>query len=120
MEESADGAILAGLADGDLLSLRLAAQVMAHKAELDGHGAVAGYFGRLEAAVQGELASRLTGIRAIVDQPDLGLAETPGTDDRRMIGEYFALLIGNEQLGPELRAACRRLRAVACDGRSDA
>lgn len=120
MEDSADAAILADLADADLLGLRLAAQIMAHKAELEGRAPVAVYFGRLESAVQAELASRLTGIRAIIEQPGLGFDDPPAEEDSRLIAEYLGLLIANEQLSPTLRAACRSLRADATHARGDA
>lgn len=119
MEDSADAAILADLADADLLGFRLAAQIMAHKAELEGRARVADYFGHLESAVQSELASRLTGIRAIVEQPDLGLDEPPAEEDSRLIAEYLGLLIANEQLSVPLRDTCRRLRADATNARGD-
>jgi hypothetical protein len=117
VEDSADAAILAELADADLLGLRLAAQIMAHKAELDGRARVADYFAHLESAVQSELASRLTGIRAIVAQPDLGLDEPLADEDSRLIAEYLGLLIANEQLSTPLRDACRQLRAAATNAR---
>ena len=111
MEDEAGTPILAGLTDGDLLGLRLAAQVMTHKAELVGRGYVAAYFARLEYSVQEELASRLTGIRAITGQVALELDREVDAEDGRLVNEYLGLLIGNEQLSAELRDACRRLRA---------
>ncbi len=120
MEEGADAAILAELADNDLLGLRLAAQVMAHRAELERRGPVADYFGRLEYLIQAELASRMTGIRTSVGSGPVDLDEAAGADDRRIVGEYLGLLIGNEQLSPPLRTACRRLRSICCRPLGDA
>jgi len=111
VEDETQGALLGALADGDLLGLRLAAQVMTHKAELTARSRVAGYFGRLEAAVGAELASRLTGIRAIATTSNLGLDDAAEEEDRRLVDEYLGLLGANEQLSPELREVCRRLRA---------
>lgn len=111
MEDEADKPILAGLSDSDLLGLRLAAQVMTHKAELVGRGYVAAYFARLEHSVQAELASRLTGIRAVSGQLALETDRAVDAEDTRLVNEYLGLLIGNEQLSLQLRHACRRLRA---------
>ncbi|CAN5855545.1 hypothetical protein BH24CHL6_BH24CHL6_15160 [soil metagenome] len=111
MEQEAEAPILTGLSDSDLLGLRLAAQVMTHKAELVGRGPVAAYFARLEHSVQAELASRLTGIRALSGQLPLEVDQVAGGDDIELINEYLEVLIANEQLSGELRDACRRLRA---------
>lgn len=111
MAEEADAPILAGLPDSDLLGLRLAAQVMTHKAELVGRAYVAAYFARLEYSIQAELASRLTSIRALPGQLGLEVNGAAEVEDARLVNEYLGLLIGNEQLSSELREACRRLRA---------
>ncbi|HUG47173.1 MAG TPA: hypothetical protein VMP67_02050 [Candidatus Limnocylindria bacterium] len=110
MEQQDEAPILAGLPDADLLGLRLAAQVMTHKAELAGRALVATYFARLEESVQAELASRLTGISALLGQLPLTLDGSADEGDRQLVGEYLGLLIGNERLSAQVREACRRLR----------
>jgi hypothetical protein len=111
VEQEAEASILAGLSDSDLMGLRLSAQVMTHKAELIGRGPVAAYFARLEYAVQAELASRLTGIRVMPGQLSLEVDQLIDEEDVGLVSDYLGLLIANENLSPELREACRRLRS---------
>jgi hypothetical protein len=111
VENGGQGGLLTGLSDADLLGLRLAAQVLRHKAELDDRPYVASYFAGLEESVQGELASRITGIRTAAGQLGLALGNGGDAEDRRLVSEYLTLLVANEHLSPSLRAACRTLRA---------
>jgi hypothetical protein len=112
-------ASLAGLSLGGLASLRLAAQVMAHRAQLAGRPGVALYFDSLEASVLAEQAARAqttraseltTGRREENALPEL-LVSGARSADRRLIAEYLALLTANEQLPDEVRRLCRHLQA---------
>ncbi|MDP8905882.1 MAG: hypothetical protein M3N29_11385 [Chloroflexota bacterium] len=105
---------LGELATSDLHALRLAAQVLRHKAELESRAPIADYFGRLVERSLVELAARGEGVIVIADRVDTRLPGTASRDDRRVLAEYFGLLIGNEQLSPTLRAALRALRARDC------
>lgn len=111
MEEEREGELLDALPHADLIGLRLAAQVLQHKAELAGRPRVALYFGQLEHSAQAQLAAQLTGIRAVVTGVQPTLDPAADGEDRRLLGEYLGLLAGNERLSTELRAVCRRLRA---------
>ena len=102
---------LTALADGDLVALRLGAQVLAHKAELAERVQVAAYFEALEQAVLVELASRTPGLRAVSAPPAVGLAPAADAEDRRLTAEYLGLLVANERLSPQLHDLCRALRA---------
>jgi hypothetical protein len=100
------------LSDQDLTTLRLGAQVMAHKAELERSQPGHDFFAQLEAAALAELASRTTGILSLVELPDAsadGLADA----DRTLITSYLELLADNEQLSLSLRQLCRRLMPSA-------
>ena len=94
----------------ELGALRLAAQVMAHRAQLAGRPQVGLYFDSLESAVMAEQASRNQ-----VGSPEL--SATPamvamiGADDRRLIGEYLDLLVANKGLSNGVRRFCAGLRA---------
>jgi hypothetical protein len=104
---------LIDLAADDLAALRLAAQVMAHRAQLAGRPAVALYFDSLEASVLAEQAARAQAGDA---RPRGGASvaitfdATAGIDDRLLIGQYLALLADNGQLPDGVRDLCRSLR----------
>lgn len=113
---------LSDLTDADVHALRLGAQVMGHKAELDGRERVAGYFDRLEAALRAEISARadialrpdVAGrryVRAISGTPELWADLQADAEDRRLVAEYLDLLIANERLSAALRELCRALRA---------
>ncbi len=110
VEEEAGPPTLADLTDADLVGLRLAAQVLGHKAELAGRARVAAFFGDLELAAQSELASRATGIRVVTRDGRPTLDDAADQGDEQLVEEYLALLAGNERLSPELRALCAALR----------
>ena len=105
---------LAELATADLFALRLAAQVMRHKAELDSRPLVADYFARLGNVATGELALRGEALRVIPAPTVLGLAPAADAEDRRMLAEYLTLLVANERLSQALRDVSRQLRARDC------
>lgn len=120
MERSASAASLSDLTPTDLASLRLAAQVMSHRALLAGTPGAALYFDSLATAVDGEQAARAQGGggggRARGDDTGttvapLLLAGSGGDDDRRVIGEYLAVLADNEQLPRSVREVTRALEA---------
>lgn len=112
-----DGGLLRGLATADLHALRLAAQVMRHKAELDERPLVTDYFVRLDHASTGELATRGEALRVIPPTDRLGLDPAAGPEDRRLLAEYLGMLIGNERLSPALRELSRQLRSRHCADR---
>ncbi len=100
---------LGGLADGDLLALRLASQVLGHKAGLLGRPAVAGWFGDLGQAVNLELARR--GVGLVIGRttaPRLAAMVDPA--DRLLLGEHLGLLADNTQLSAAVRGLCGELR----------
>jgi hypothetical protein len=109
-----DESLVVALATPDLHALRLAAQVMRHKAELDGRPLVADYFVRLDGLSTGELARRGELFKVIPPVTRLGLAVAADAEDRRLLAEYLGLLIGNERLSPALRDISRRLRSRDC------
>lgn len=109
-----DGSLLTALTTADLHALRLAAQVMRHKAELDDRPLVADYFIRLGSASTGELAMRGEALRVIQAVTRLGLGPEAEGEDRRLLAEYLTLLIGNERLSPALREMSRSLRSRHC------
>lgn len=94
----------------DLAALRLAAQVMAHRALLGGQPRVVHYFESLDSAVVAEQAARGQPDQAPLSDTTL-LAAGTTDDDLALIGEYLDLLIGNERLSVPVREGCRRLRA---------
>jgi hypothetical protein len=103
---------LASLPDADLVGLRLAAQVLGHKAELDARPNSAAYFADLQRVIQATLTSRLGGIRVIDNDRLPVLPAGSDAEDRRLVNEYLGLLIANEQLSAELRTVCRSLRTA--------
>jgi hypothetical protein len=106
--------LLAGLATSDVHALRLAAQVMRHKAELDSRPLVADYFARLGNVATGELALRGEALRVIPAPALDGLAADADGEDRRVLGEYLTMLVANERLPSTLRDLSRQLRARDC------
>lgn len=100
------------LSDGDLFGLRLAGQVLGHKAGLAGRPHVARWFADFEAAIATELARRGVGV-VLADPPELALHADADADDRRLLAEYLALLVANDGLSDAQRAVCRRLRERA-------
>jgi hypothetical protein len=106
--------LLADLPTADLHALRLAAQVMRHKAELDDRPLVADYFTRLNAASTGELARRGEAFRVIPPVIEVTLDPGAEPEDRRVLAEYLGLLIGNERLSVALRDVSRKLRSRDC------
>jgi hypothetical protein len=102
------GAELVDLTQDDLVALRLAAQVMAHRAQLAGRPRVGLYFDSLESAVMAEQAARgQEGDRLVSASPLV----VPGPEDRRVIGEYLGLLVANPGLSDSVRRVCRALVA---------
>ena len=120
MDRPAGAASLSQLTPEDLDSLRLAAQVMSHRAMLAGTSAAVLYFDSLAAAVDGEQAARAqtsagTAQGRVMPMADgalltpLMLGGARGADDRRIVGEYLALLADNERLPAHVRDVCRAL-----------
>ncbi|HEY7599348.1 MAG TPA: hypothetical protein VH741_05430 [Candidatus Limnocylindrales bacterium] len=102
---------LAELADADLLALRLAAQVLAHKAALVGRPLVGRWFGELERAVDFALARR--GVGLVLGQPAApSLPADASAEDRRLVVEHLGLLAGNDRLAEALRRLCADLQAT--------
>lgn len=102
------------LSDGDLFGLRLAGQVLGHKASLAGHPHVARWFADFEATIATEMARRGLGV-VLADPPELALHPDADAGDRRLLADYLALLVANEGLSDAQRDLCRRLldRAAA-------
>jgi hypothetical protein len=75
------------LADRDLFGLRLAGQVLGHKAAL---------------------ARRGVGV-VLVRQAELGLAAEADASDRQLLAEYLGLLAANDALSDGQRAFCRSM-----------
>ena len=113
MERPAAAASLSELTPADLASLRLAAQVMSHRALLAGTPAAALYFDSLATAVDGEQAARSQLGAGGGGSPvaPLLLDGARGTDDRRVIREYLAVLAANNRLPTSVREVCRALEA---------
>jgi hypothetical protein len=109
-----ENTLLAALPTADLHALRLAAQVMRHKAELDDRPHVADYFTRLGNASAGELAGRGEAFRVIPPATRLGLDPAADAEDHRLLAEFLGLLIGNERLSTALRDVTRALRSRHC------
>lgn len=109
-----ESTLLGDLETADLHALRLAAQVMQHKAELDNRPQVADYFGRLGNVATSVLAGRGEALRVIPTPTTLGLAPAADAEDRRVLGEYLTLLVANERLPQALRDVSRQLRARDC------
>jgi hypothetical protein len=106
--------LLAELGTAELHALRVAAQVMRHKADLDERPLVADYFNILGNLCLAELGRRGEGLRVIPAVPVLALDVSADADDRRVLAEYLGLLIGNERLSTALRDVSRQLRSRDC------
>ena len=112
MDRPAGTGSLSALTPADLASLRLAAQVMSHRALLAGTPAAALYFDSLATAVDGEQAARSQlGAGDGARVAPLLIDGARGTDDRRVIREYLAVLAANERLPASVREICRALEA---------
>jgi hypothetical protein len=112
VDRSAGTASLSDLEPSDLASLRLAAQVMSHRALLAGTPAAALFFDSLATAVDGEQAARSQlGAGDGAQLAPLLLDGARGAEDRRVIGEYLGLLAANERLPEQVREICRALEA---------
>jgi hypothetical protein len=109
-----ESTLLGALPTADLHALRLAAQVMRHKAQLDDRPFVADYFARLDDASTGELAERGEAFRVIAPIPQLGLDARADAEDHRLLAEYLGLLVGNDRLSAALRDVSRNLRSLHC------
>ncbi len=101
---------LATLTVEELSSLRLAAQVMGHRAHLAGRPQVGLYFDGLESAVMAEQAARAQ-VGSFKVSTTVAMVAVPAADDRRLIGEYLELLVANEGLSDNIRRLCAGLRA---------
>lgn len=107
-----DSPDVAHLSVADLRALRLGAEVLAHRAELDRRGHVGAYFRRLEDAIRGEIARRARPEDRPSAPPSVVEPGAPAEpDDRRVVAEYLGFLIANERLAPAVREFCRALRA---------
>ena len=102
------------LTAAELASLRLSAQVMAHKADLANSQAARLFFESLEAAVMAEEAGRAQSsvprYRPADDASMAGLLSlATNRSDRTVIAEYLGLLAANDRLPHAVRLFCRRL-----------
>ena len=96
------------LAIDELAALRLAAQVMGHRAHLAGRPQVGLYFDGLESAVMAEQAARAQ-VGKVKVSTSAAMVAVPAADDRRLIGEYLELLVENEGLSANVRRLCAGL-----------
>ncbi|HVM29642.1 MAG TPA: hypothetical protein VM305_02565 [Candidatus Limnocylindrales bacterium] len=103
-----EGAELAALSDADLFGLRLAGQVLGHKAALVGRPRVARWFAELETVMGAELARRGVGV-LLASEPDLVLPADADAEDYSVLAEYLSLLAANAALSDAQRQTCRRL-----------
>ncbi|MEA2678081.1 MAG: hypothetical protein QOJ81_2222 [Chloroflexota bacterium] len=103
---------LNGLAPADLEALRLASQVLAHKAALAGLPRVEMFFTSVEAEVAADAASRgQRGQRGGASADPWRTASLTPTD-RAAIRAYLELLRDNERLSPAVREYVRSLVAA--------
>ena len=113
LESGPVAASLDGLTLGELASLRLSAQVMAHKADLGGSPTARLFFESLESAVMAEQAGRSHAdgaAAAAAGATAENLLRLPASQsDRDVITESLELLAANERLAPAVRLFCRRL-----------
>jgi hypothetical protein len=105
---AAEGTPVERLTDSDLFGLRLAGQVLGHKAALAGRPRVARWFADLESTAAAELARRGVGI-VLTAEPELQLGADAEAADRELLADYLRLLAANPGLSDEQRAFCRRL-----------
>jgi hypothetical protein len=123
---SAPAIELSDLTIVDLEALRLAAQVMAHRAHLMGSAQVGLYFESLESAVHAELAAR--GQQERSTGPSIGSSGPPvvsalltparGSAEALLALDHLDLLASNQGLSPDVRAYCSGLRRSIADGRT--
>jgi len=122
---SQPAADLATLSGDDLAALRLAAQVMAHRAQLAAAPQVALYFESLESGVMAEQAARAQSQRPAHDanaaaRPRTGIAllsPISGMPDVQLANDYLELLSSNDGLSPAVRAYCLQLQRTIAHGR---
>lgn len=100
---------IAALSAADLQALRLATQVLRHKAALQGRPAVEHYWTDLGRAVDFALARRGIGF-VVGEPPTVALDSTAEDEDRRMLDDHLRLLADNEQLPAPVRTVCASLR----------
>lgn len=121
---SRPAADLTTLTVDDLAALRLAAQVMAHRAQLAGRPQVGLYFESLESGVMAEQAARSQIPRPSNEAmagstPGAGIAlfaPISGTPDVQLANEYLELLSSNVGLSPAVRAYCLQLQRTIAQG----
>ncbi len=104
---------LGQLSDVELGGLRLAVQVLAHKAAIAGFTRVALYFESLESAAMAEQAARAQSASTRSAPLPGTLSIGSGADDRRLVVEYLHLLVDNERLSAQVRSLCRMLASRA-------
>ena len=105
---------LPDLSPAELEQMRLATQVLAHKAALTGRPLVERYWRDLGRAVAFALARR--GIGFVVGRPPrVALDDGAEPADRAMLAEHLGLLAGNAQLPPAVRELCAALIGEASE-----
>lgn len=105
-------ATLDELTAADLEALRLASQVLAHKAALAQMPRVEMFFVTIEAEAAAEAAARSQRGRRVGETADPWRTAPLTPVDRAAIAAYLELLAGNERLSPALREYARRLIAA--------
>ena len=103
---------LDGLAANDLEALRLASQVLAHKAALAELPRVEMFFTSVEAEVAAEAAARGQRGRRGEDSADPWRTAPLTPTDRAAIRAYLELLRDNDRLSPAVREYVRSLVAA--------
>lgn len=106
------GTALDVLSAADLEALRLAAQVLAHKAALAGLPRVEMFFTSVEAEVAAETAARGQRGQRGRQSADPWRTAPLSPTDRAAIRAYLELLRDNERLSPAVRNYVRRLVAA--------
>lgn len=105
---------IAALGPNDLQALRLATQVLRHKAALAGRQPVERYWADLGRAVDFEMARR--GIGFVVGRPPSVALDRPADEeDRRVLADDLGLLAENGQLPAAVRDVCTTLRRRVTD-----
>jgi hypothetical protein len=107
---------LSALEDADLRAVRLGAQIMSHKAALEGRPEVEGLFATLSVGADGELARRDpaggTGNGWVVlPFPQHNDRPADVAEDRRLLLESLDLLRANPRLSMAVRAAYESIHA---------
>ena len=105
-------AVLDDLSATDLEALRLASQVLAHKAALAEMPRVEMFFTSIEAEAAAEGAARGQRGRRDGEAADPWKTAPLTPVDRAAIAAYLELLAGNERLSPAIREYARRLIAL--------